>query len=99
MPNIHFYGFTMDGYNSIKPEVDDALKQIGLHEDAVTTFHSHSIVESCDGDRVLMPYLHIFSSEESHIQAIIDSFAKNNLFFDIESSAGDFIEAKDMKKM
>jgi len=99
MPNIHFLGFSREEYEEFKPKVDASLKQIMLGNEAVTSFHPSVIIESCDGTRTNMPYLHIFSSDEAHIDKIKAVIIANQLFFDIESSTGDFIEAdKIMKK-
>lgn len=98
MPNIHFLGFSEQGYRIIKPRVNEVLKEIGLDTEAITTFHPGSVAESCDGKKTNMPYLHIFSSNEEHISRIINAFVENEMFFDIESSTGDFVETGEIKR-
>jgi len=91
-------GFSKEEYEEVKLNVDEALKQIGLACEAVTTFHSDVLVESCDGKRNSMPYLHIFSSDKTEIDKIIMIFIQYQIFFDIESSTGNFIEAVKTEK-
>jgi len=98
MPNIHFIGFSKEKYEAIKIKVDVILKKIGLDKDAVTTFHPWALVESCDGRRIEMPYIHIFSSTVKHILDIKKAFIENELFLDIESSDGSFIDAATMRE-
>ena len=98
MPNIHFFGFPEQSYRIIKPRVNEVLKGIGLDTEAITTFHPGSVAESCDGKGTCMPYVHIFSSNEEHITEIINAFVENEMFFDIESSTGDFVETGEIRR-
>lgn len=95
--NIQFLGFSREEYEEAKPKVDEVLKQIGFADSAVTSFYTYSLVESCDGKRTRMPYLHIFSNEEQFFK-IRQAFIRNQLFFDIESLAGSFITAAEMER-
>lgn len=91
MPNIQFHGFSRAEYNALKFKVDEAMKTVGLENEAVTTFFP-SIVESCDGERTAMPYLHIFSSQLEHVVQIQAALCARKIFIDIEWSSGGFID-------
>ncbi len=116
MPNIILVGFETDtGKHGCQiryaiqridilqlfTKIEQAMKSIGLEDDAVLTNVRGSYVISLDGNRKHMPYIRICSTGGmDEIMRIVEAFKVHRIYYDIEMvvlPTNGFIEAKDMK--
>jgi len=99
MPNIEIYDDETDSlYENLKGKIDQAIKNIGLENDAITTWHKDAITESCDSRRASMPYIRICSTNKEEIEKIVQALKENKIWIDVETlQLSRFIPANEMK--
>ena len=97
MPNIHICGFTPEGAREMKELVDATVQGLDLGADAVTSIHS-MVVESCDKERTLSPYLHVYATDRDEVKKIVAGLKTAKVHVDVEFSVIDgFIPARAMQ--
>lgn len=99
MPNIGIHGLHPREFaQGLKNRIDICMQNIGLGGDVITEIYDTD-VKSCDGKKVQMPYLRIFSTELEVIYKIITAFSENDIFKDIEviSEKMMFFDSEDMR--
>ncbi len=96
MPNIMICGFPTAQADTLKVKIDQVMSDLGLGGDAVTSI-TKMYAESCNGERIPMPYLRICSTDGYEIRRIIETLKNAKLGVDVEWLVlGGFIPAAEM---
>lgn len=96
MPNIMICGFTMVQADALKVRIDQAVINIGLGGDAITSIVEMR-AESCDRNKRPMPYLRVCSTDEGEVILIVEALKKIKIGVDVEwVILGGFIPADKM---
>jgi len=81
----------------MKRLVDATVQGLDLGADAVTSIHS-MVVESCNKERTLSPYLHVCSTSREEVKKIVAGLKTAQVHVDVEFSVIDgFIPAQAMQ--
>lgn len=112
MPNIQICGFSIHiSFNpdcgwecafpgkplEIRNEVEQVMQNMGLGNESVVEIIP-TIVTSCDGKRMFMPYLRVCDSDKKQMKQIVKALKEANINMDVEELLlSGFTLAKDMK--